>query len=145
MRVKELIIERVPLIFPATSFVPYDELDEFPTSCGPGKIGALFIPDRPYGVDFSPACWSHDEFFRLAPPSVDGFIFSNSIFQQNLSSLISYSAMDEADKRVNRGLADLYYRAVASNMGLSCFCKALDNAEKFAEWSIELMEKQWAT
>ncbi len=39
---------------------PSPTLDDFPTFCGPGRLGDFFIPDSILDLKISPACYIHD-------------------------------------------------------------------------------------
>ena len=121
MKVKEVIIEGVPLVFPSASIVP-KRLRDFPNCCGPGWA-SLLIPDKPYTLRFSPACKAHDDMFAASEPTLDNFIMAAATFEQNLYSLLKHTEQTTFEYAFNKLFIDLFVNSVSGPIGLIFFCK----------------------
>lgn len=67
---------------------PEIPLDSWPTFCGAGGIGDIFVPDTLYGANISPACFIHDIDFACSVHSWGAFVAHNSRLAKNAKALV---------------------------------------------------------
>lgn len=69
---------------------PYElALEDWPTFCGAGGIGDLFVPDELCGVNISPACFVHDIDFAVLPREWWEFQQANNRLYCNMIAVLN--------------------------------------------------------
>jgi hypothetical protein len=67
---------------------PDISIDQFPTFCGAGGIGDIFVPDTLYGANISPACFIHDIDFACSVHTRADFVTHNNRLAKNAKALV---------------------------------------------------------
>lgn len=133
----DTMIERfdgVALIRPVSGFEwPVLTFRDFPTCCGAGKIGNLFIPDRLLGEAISPACYVHDEMWRLCPATNGGFHYSNAVFLTNILAITTSKSHNNISEALRQKIALSFYLGVSSIVGYAHFWRLKDEQKAAAE------------
>ena len=69
--------------------MPFDTFEEFPTYCGPGKLGDKLVPDKIFGVAQNVACFIHDVTEALATNKEEDHM-SNEMLRDNIFSILRH-------------------------------------------------------
>ena len=132
-----LLLEGVPLLVPKNiTHFPWTTFKDFPTYCGPGDgIGDLIVPDKMYRLKISPACYIHDEDFKVVPPTWDGFHSANSRFLHNLITIVEYRSKNNIIKHLRIYRCATYYMAVDSVLNKVFWKIKQDQQENHGMWA----------
>lgn len=97
-------------------------LKDWPTYCGAGKgPGDWLVPDRIEGAYIQVACFQHDIDWALSSGTREEYEQSNMRFLRNLRRLVRLQITDEDELSDALWNCEVYYIAVSSPVGFSCY------------------------
>lgn len=107
----------------------YDlDLEDWPTYCGPSKVGDRLVSDHIAEVKVSPCCFDHDLSFRVLKKTYKELLTCNLRFYKNLRNLV-YANQEGHKAREIETKCFAYFFAV-STFGWKCF---KDSTNEYAD------------
>lgn len=88
-------------------------IEKFPTFCGAGGIGDIFVPDTLYGANISPACFIHDIDFACSPRTWAAFRSHNNRLARNAKSLVDAQLTGTKRALATAGVARYWFACMA--------------------------------
>jgi len=100
--------------------LPFDSFEEFPTYCGPGRLGDKLVPDKIYAVAMNVACYIHDVTEAMARNREEDHQ-SNEILRDNMFTILRHHEPKPAWKDNNhhkRWYRVITYYVAVDTLGL---------------------------
>jgi hypothetical protein len=114
-------IYKVKVIAPIGILFPSNINVGFGPACGAGDgLSEKLIPETIYGLNITPACYIHDEMWRLANNTKEDFMLSNSVFLHNILTIINCINSNPLMQTIRSYRAMTYYNCV-STIGYKIF------------------------
>jgi hypothetical protein len=102
--------------------------------CGPGKFGAMIIPDRLLGISFKTACRIHDWYYQYAQDRTEeGLFAADRIFLNNMLRIVAAAGGFQLLIWLRRRLAHMYFMSVRK-WGGPCYHDSRNTSDEFRNW-----------